>query len=52
MAGQGFVSTWLPLQQQHEVGAEAVFDPLRGDIDRGPMWTDAHGQPGKAHGLD
>jgi hypothetical protein len=46
MAAQGFVSTWLPLQQEHEVGAEAAFDVLRGDIDRGPMWTDAHRQPG------
>ncbi len=46
MTGRGFASTWLPLQQEHEVGAEAVFDPLRGDIHRGPMWTDAHKQPG------
>jgi len=42
----GFASTWLPLQQEHDVGAEAVFDLLRGDVHRGPMWTDSDKKPG------
>lgn len=36
----GFVSTWLPLQQEHSTGKEANFTLLRGDIHRGPMWTE------------
>src|SRR5262249_37357728 len=46
MAGQGFASTWLPQQQEHGTGALARFDLVRGDLHRGPMWTDAHRQPG------
>lgn len=46
MAGRGFASTWLPLQQEHEVGTAAAFHPLRGDVQRGPMWTDSHTTPG------
>src|SRR5438874_1337678 len=43
---RGFVSTWLPLQQEHAVGAQAVFNIFRGDLHRGPMWTDARQQVG------
>lgn len=46
MALTGFVSTWLPLQQEHSVGKEANFTLLRGDIHRGPMWTDNDGAAG------
>jgi hypothetical protein len=46
MAPSGFVSTWLPLQQEHSTGREAHFDLLRGDIHRGPMWTDNDKAPG------
>lgn len=46
MDRHGFVSTWLPLQQEHSVGKEALFTLLRGDLHRGPMWTDAGGAPG------
>ena len=48
MAQRGFLSTWLPLQQEHETGALAEVHPLRGDLHRGPMWTDAHTHPGPA----
>jgi hypothetical protein len=34
------------LQQEHEVGSQAVFDLLRGDEHRGPMWTDSNKQQG------
>jgi hypothetical protein len=46
MAPSGFVSTWLPLQQEHATGKEALFNLLRGDIHRGPMWTDDAEAPG------
>lgn len=46
MAQGGFVSTWLPLQQEHSAGKEAHFTLLRGDIHRGRMWTDDDGAPG------
>jgi hypothetical protein len=46
MASEGFVSTWLPLQQEHSAGKEAHFTLLRGDIHRGRMWTDDDGAPG------
>lgn len=42
----GFISTWLPLQQEHATGREALFDLFRGDIHRGRMWTDANFAPG------
>jgi hypothetical protein len=37
----GFASTWLARQQEHSVGREALFDPLRGDRRRGEEWTDS-----------
>jgi hypothetical protein len=46
MNNQGFHSTWLPEQQQHEVGKIAAFHPLRGDLERGSMWTDQHCKAG------
>ena len=39
-AVNGFASTWLPLQQEHDVGRKAFFDLLRGDLHRGVQWTD------------
>lgn len=46
MAQNGFISTWLPNQQEHSVGKEAPFNLLRGDIHRGHMWTHAGGASG------
>ena len=43
MTTHGFESTWLPGQQEHGAGREAHFDILRGDLHRGPMWTE-HGR--------
>ncbi len=41
MTVQGFRSTWLPASQEHNTGRPAHFDLLRGDLHRGPMWTDS-----------
>ena len=41
-----FSSIWLPHQQIHSVGRMANVDLLRGDLARGPMWTDDNQKPG------
>lgn len=46
MAVQGFKSLFLPLNQGHGTGRVAYFDVLRGDLHRGPMWTDESGGAG------
>jgi hypothetical protein len=46
MNTRGFDSTWLPEQQEHAVGRKAHFDPLRGDLHRGAMWTDDDSKAG------